>query len=367
MARRRSEVGTFGSHLQHFSRSVDIVDEQTYIDARDLISEYLRDELDAANFELNRAEQINDEIGLRTYWSSSGKSLASTMRTLDGDYASQVAVSFDTGKPLWVVSPDQRSLNNAERYLDLWSGVADLPRYRPPLNRELCTSIVLPIRRPNSRAFGVMVIESASYLDITEYDRHELTLLADALGALLDLRDLHEVQTQGTRDAVSDLRRIKEAVVFPQIARPQVFVAFPAQADAEVVGVLLDVLGEFGDRLRVLPWHRIDNTGIVTAQLADAISSSRFGVCYLSEPDQNGGYTDNLNVAFEAGMLHALAVASGPDRAGWLPIREEKSPPPPFDFAGDRIEMVPRTSDGRLNEQLFRARLTARLRRLVDG
>jgi hypothetical protein len=365
--RRRSEAGTFGSHLQHFVRSVDIVDNQTYIDTRDLISEYLRDELNAANFELNREGTVNSEVGLRTYWSSSGKSLAETIRAADGSYATQIAVSFGTGKPLWVVSADRGPLNTSERYADLWSGLADLPRYRAPLTRDFFTSIILPIRRPNSRAFGVMVIESANYLDIAEFDRQELALLADALSTLLDLRDLHEVQTQGTRDAVRNLRRLREAVVFPQIALPQVFVASPMKADAEVVGVILDVLGKFDDKLRVAPWYRIDDSGIVTAQLADMITTSRFGVCYLSQPDGNGGYTDNLNVTFEAGMLHALALASGPERAGWLPIREEKSPPPPFDFAGDRIEVVPRTSDGRLNEQMFRARLNARLLRLLDG
>ena len=73
-------------------------------------------------------------------------------------------------------------------------------------------------------------------------------------------------------------------------------------------------------------------------------------------------YVQNVKVA---GMLHGRSL-SVQDQAAWLPIREEKSPPAPFDFAGDRIEWVPRTGD-RVNEHLFRTRLQARLLRLTES
>jgi hypothetical protein len=47
-------------------------------------------------------------------------------------------------------------------------------------------------------------------------------------------------------------------------------------------------------------------------------------------------------------------------------LGDRESPPPPFDFAGDRIEFVPRSAD-QLNEHLFRSRLRRRLLRLLNG
>jgi len=266
------------------------------------------------------------------------------------------------------VSPQREPLRRTDAYVDLWSDVIDLPRYRAPLERDLLTSIAIPMWRPNNRILGLMYLESTEYLDIAEFDHQELALLADALGVLLDLRDLNQVQTQGTRDAINNLRRIKDAVVFPQIARPQLFVAFSGSADQEVVDILGDVLNEFSSRLRIVQWNRIDDSGTITAQLADVITTSRFGLCYLSEYDHNtGGYKDNANVLFEAGMLQALAVLSIREQAAWIPLREEKSPPPPFDLAGERIEPIPRAADGGLNDELLRTRLRTRLQRLLGG
>jgi hypothetical protein len=366
MARRYPEVGTFGSHLQHFARSVDIVDDQTVNEARSLVYEYIQDELRAAYFELTRVYTIDDAPALRTWWSSANKEFSTTIRKVSGQYSSQLAVCCDTGKPLWIVSPQREPLRRTEAYVDLWSDVIDLPRYRAPLERDLLTSIAIPMWRPNNRILGLMYLESTEYLDIAEFDHQELALLADALGVLLDLRDLNQVQTQGTRDAINNLRRIKDAVVFPQIARPQLFVAFSGNADQEVVDILGDVLNEFSSRLRIVQWNRIDDSGTITAQLADVITTSRFGLCYLSEYDHNtGGYKDNANVLFEAGMLQALAVLSIREEAAWIPLREEKSPPPPFDLAGERIEPIPRAADGGLNDELLRTRLRTRLQRLL--
>jgi hypothetical protein len=364
MSRKRSHVGTFGSHLRHFARSVDIVDNSIFVDARQLVCEYLRDQLEAVYFELALEHQVNDAPGLKTFWSSGNRDFSTGVKRPDGQYSSQLALSFGTGKPLWIVSADDRPLRSAEDYQDLWSQLAGLPRYRSPIDDDLFTSVLIPMWRPGGRRLGVMYLESSRRLDIADFDRQELTMLADALGVLLDLRQLNDLQTQGTRDAVSDLRRTKDAVVFPQIAKPQIFVAFSSRADQQVVGLLVDELDKLNDRLRILPWDRIDDTGMISTHLAQAITTSRFGVCYLSEPDGQGGYQDNPNVLFEAGMLHALSLSTQ-EQAAWLPIREEKSPPPPFDFAGDRIEMAPRTAS-QVNEQLFRARLRARLLRLTD-
>jgi hypothetical protein len=347
---------------------VDIVDDSTLNETRRIIYEYLQSELDAATFEVFLSSWVDNAPGLRTSWSSANRDFTTTIKGDDNKYTSQLAVSLDTGNPLWIVNPEREPLRSAESYVDQWSRVIDLPPYKPPINEDLFTSIVIPMRRPSNRILGVIALESATYLDIAEYSRSELELLADALGVLIDLDDLNQMQTQGTRDAIGNLRRIKDTVVFPQIAKPQLFLAFSAAADQEVVGVLVEVLEEFDSQLRVVQWDQIEDSGTITSQLAEEITTSRFGICYLSEPEDNTGrFADNPNVIFEAGMLHALAVLSAQERSGWIPIREEKSLATPFDFAGERIEVVPRAAGDRLNEARFRARLRARIENLLRG
>jgi len=81
-------------------------------------------------------------------------------------------------------------------------------------------------------------------------------------------------------------------------------------------------------------------------------------------------YIDNANVVFEAGMLHARTIAddpsSGREPTGWIPMREEDSPRAPFDFAAERILIVPRFRDGALNEDRLREMLRARINTLLE-
>jgi hypothetical protein len=51
-----------------------------------------------------------------------------------------------TRKPLWVVGADGGALRAAERYMDLWSNVTELPRYRSPVDdQDLYTSVLIPM------------------------------------------------------------------------------------------------------------------------------------------------------------------------------------------------------------------------------
>lgn len=96
------------------------------------------------------------------------------------------------------------------------------------------------------------------------------------------------------------------------------------------------------------------------AAIADRVVRSRHGICYFSEPAPAGvghRYVDNPNVIFEAGMLHALINAPDAPPSGWIPVREDDSPPAPFDFADQRIERVPRDQQGQVLEDRFRAQM----------
>jgi len=192
-----------------------------------------------------------------------------------------------------------------------------------------------------------------------DFDPEELRVLADALGVLYDLEEIHKMQTQGTKDALDHLGRIKELAGPLRHITPQVFVSFSDRADDEVVGILLEVLQDLETQPRVVTWRDIDASGQIGEQIDKAINDSQVGVCYLSEPNGQDGYQDNDNVLIEVGMFRERDVTQEQDTC--LLIREVNSPKCPFNIAGVRIVYVPRTTNG-LNDPMFRSELKSKLK-----
>jgi hypothetical protein len=76
------------------------------------------------------------------------------------------------------------------------------------------------------------------------------------------------------------------------------------------------------------------------------------------------------NVLFEAGMLqmlHELRDDRSELVSRWVPVREgpDFTPPLPFDFAGDRVIMVPREA-GAVEESAFADRLRKTVKEIID-
>jgi hypothetical protein len=353
-------VRTFGDHLRQFARSVDIVDDQTLDGVRDLIYNYVRDELDATYFSLATVQQVDGRPGLRTVWSSENQDHATTILNAAGEYTSQISVSFDQVKSLWVVDPGRGSLRQAKQYVDLWSETSGLPAYQAPINRDMKTSIIVPLVHW-ARPLGVIYLESTSYLEIAEVTKDELELLADTIAILIELRQANKSQITGTRAAVTDLASTLRTTKFPRLTKPQIFVAFSGRADDSVIGVIQQVLEEFSDALRVVQWNGIEDSGSITLGLIEEIARSRFGICYFSEPSDDQGFIDNPNVLFEAGMLHSLTNSPVTVPTGWIPIREKQSPKIPFDFASERMIIISRAHDGKLASETFRSDLRRRV------
>lgn len=360
-------VRTFGNYLRHFTRSVDIVDDRIFEAVRQLVYKYVRDELGATYFSLACAQVVNDATVLKTLWSSEGEEHFTPIWSSVDEYHSQISVSFDEQKALWIVNPDRRPLRETDTYVDLWSNITDLPSYREPVNRDLRTSIVVPLVHWD-RALGVIYLETASYLEITEVAKDELRLLADALAILYDLQQANHAQATGTRDAISELQDILSTTKFPRLTKPQIFIASSSRADDQVLAIMQEVLDEYSGRLNVVLWNRIEESGSITLQIVEEIAKSRFGMCYFSEPGPPSGhrFQDNPNVVFEAGMLHSLTNSPAGRPAGWIPIRERESPPAPFDFAAERMEIVPRKTSGEIIEQRLRTSLRERMNRLLS-
>lgn len=361
------QLKSFGFYLRQFARSVDIVDERTIEEIRKLVYDYVRDELEIGFFTLTTSHSVNGEPGLQSRWRTEGPPVTSTIRNPDGSYSTQIAVAFDTGRPLWIVDPGQGPLQSCDTYSERWSNTTSLPPYQSPVNRPMRTSIVVPLTNWGT-VLGVIYLESTRYLEFTEVAAEELRLLADSLAILFELRGANEAQVTGTRDAVSELRDVLDDTTFPRLTKPQIFVATSARADDAVLGVVQVVLEEFADVLAPVHWDLIDSSGSITLRLNEEISRSRFGLCYFSEPakDAPHSYQDNPNVLFEAGMLHALTNAPTGQPRAWIPVREADSPDVPFDFAAERILVVPRTDDGALMQAGLRNSLRRRVQALLD-
>jgi len=366
---------TFAGQLTHFAESVDIVDDARFDNVRDLVYRYVSNQLSGEYFELLRQESGGNgdrQSWLRTFWSSAERQHVWPIHSEGDSYTNPVTDAFDNDRPMWIVSPAKDPLDQADQQHDLWSGTANLSRYRPSSNQSIRTVVILPLSL--QRRYGVYCIESSRYIEITDAAKLELRRLADALAMLYRLWEVNKIQVAGTDHAIGDLRELLQAAKFPRLAKPHFFVAFSHKADETVKLIIRDTLNEFAAKLEYTDWTQMDAPGNINTQIAKEILESRFGICYLSEPDDDSSaeahqYRDNPNVVFEAGMLHArttaAADADGGEPAGWIPVREQESPPPPFDFAAERIVQVPRSRAGELNESKLREMLRRRIEALL--
>jgi hypothetical protein len=271
---------------------------------------------------------------------------------------------------MWIVANDKAPLADAGKYTDLWSHGTDLPRHHPSVDQPIRTVVIVPLRR--RRLLGAYYFESRAYIGITEVAKQELLQLGDSLAILFELYEAHKSQARMTGEAIYELQEILEAARFPKLTKPHFFVAFSNRADPKVRMVIKETLDKFSDRLEFTDWTQIDDAGNINTQISREIIRSRFGICYFSEPSPNElehAFTDNPNVVFEAGMLHALTSANAgstdAEPSGWIPMREGDSPPAPFDFAAERTLQVPRSANGALNEERLASMLQARILKLL--
>jgi hypothetical protein len=362
-------VRTFADSLRQFALSVDIVTQATFNRVRDYVLEYMQDELDAAYFGLMTRSMIDGQPGLQTTWSSADQGFTTMIRA-EGGYPRQVSLAFDQRRPLWIVSRPGvplREVLDPSGFIDLWSGTPDLPNYEPPIDQPTETCIILPVVRVG-RALGVIHLESAAYIEATPVAQRELGMLADAIAMLMELRDANRTQMQGTEQAVGELGRFRATARFPRLTKPNLYLGSAENSDMRVLSIIREVLQEFSDKVAVFDWQELTDTEIITAEIAERVVRSHYGIFYFSEPAVPGAthkYTDNPNVIFEAGMLHGLVNAPDTPPSGWIPVREDDSPKALFDFAVQRIELVPRDKRGKIDDVRFKELMRRRMASLL--
>jgi hypothetical protein len=368
MASKDLKTATLAGRLQHFAQSVDIVDDRTFEAVRRLVYQYVTTELKGTYFELMKeqfTENGSRQLWLRTFWSSQNKDHYWPVH--DGADNNPVAEAFRACRPLWLLDANKEPLSEVARYQDHWSGLTRMAAYQPSVP-PVRTLVAVPLYC--RRQIGIYFIEIPGYIELSDVAASELKRLADALAILLEMWYVNRTQSEYTAEAIADLNQMMLEAKFPRLAKPHFFVAYSTRADPAVTGILTDVLSGFSDRLEFTDWAEMTAAGNISLQIGTEIGRSRFGICYFSEPAAGGPHpwNDNNNVVFEAGMLHertrSHAEQNQGEPTGWIPIREENSPPAPFDFSGERILHVPRTGSG-VNEQRFRALLTRRIEALL--
>jgi hypothetical protein len=364
---------TFGHRLKQFALAVDIVDQDTFKHVWELVLRYVSLELELAYWALLIEGKVNRNPGLQARECSNENRPSFSLKTAEGCYNGLAAYAFAEAKPLWIVSPDKQPLTPDTPLRDDWSSMKSLPHFDQSAEVGIRTMILIPLRW-NGRTFGVLDLQSSQYYELTNIATVELELLADTLSELLVLSDTNQTQRAHTLQAIDMLGTILREESWPPLTKPQIFVASSDRADEAVMGTIHSVLHDFKDRLRSHYWKESSNSGNINWDILKQVKASRFGLCYFSEPAEDAQsefrYQDNANVVFEAGMFQSLTNPAATDHpTGWIPVRESHplSPPPPFDFAQQRMVIVERLTDNQPNLDKLRADLKARIENLLGG
>jgi hypothetical protein len=369
--------------FRQFSLSVDSLDDQTFERSKQVLEQYLIERLGVSFFRaaIDGAWIKSGEFdipALETVWSRWNKKHPTIPTREDGDLSSQLAVSFLTRKPMWVVAADEGRLIDAAHagtgYIDQWSNIPDLPPYADFGDSMACTSILLPLEY-GTRVFGVLDLQFDEVVPITDRGRLAMRRVASSFARLMWLYETERTRNADTFKAFRELEEPHLKTLSP-LRRRQVFLSTSGRADERVVEILQSVLSEFEDVFDVRYWKNETLGGDIKQQVRDELMRSEFGVCYLSEPTEgepsSPRFADNPNVIFEAGMLQALheTQRDAAVLSRWIPVREIEpfSTPLPFNFATDRVVGVCREAEsGALNEEEFAESLRQAVKTQVEN
>lgn len=363
----------FGHRIDEFVLSVDIMSEETLHELLQLVQRYLEQQLGVVYVAVLQEGVVDGRPGVTTLWSSDDHRPAFSVDGATG-YTSCSAFSYGENQPLWLVGTTREPLDPTATVTDMWSGLGELPAFRSSSDRVVRTAVMHPMRR-QGQPIGVLEFACADYVEPTPASLDEVTNLADTLARAYRMYDVTEAQRQNTERALGLLETSLTSESWTRLALPQIFVAYPGGSHLagedhddhqRVIGALRRVVESFTDKVNPVFWEDIDESGNITAQVIEHITGSEFGVCYFSERrSSNEVYADNANVLFEAGMMQALANSPGGLLRAWIPVREERAEPLPFDVAAERILLVDRDDDGVFDEDAFSAGLRARLDALL--
>jgi len=360
-------MSTFGEDLLHFAATAHYVSQEQYLSTLDLIKKHLEStSLEVTFFAVvvhkvvsNQGKQqgrLVSEFPPDVWWDAE--------ITEKGEYKGQTSLSYSIARPLWIVARDKQDLATAAEYQDLLGNAEPnrIPAYASIKNvSHSKTSIILPLKQ-GWQAFGAMNVESKLFVRASNTTLQELLRISKAISALRRSKEDTEISTKRTTEA---RERLIMGGFSSVLGNLQLFLASSGRAENDVMGEINDTLAKFEAHFDPFDWTQ-PGIGDIKENIWKNLSRSRFAICFISEPAKGGPhkYQDNPNVLIECGMLYALRESR--QIQNFLIIREEDSPPTPFDINSEYMLIVPR-HNGLLNRQKFRDRLEGHIRNLVKA
>jgi hypothetical protein len=360
-------------YLNHLALSIDFISNDTLRSLGGTVGSFFEHNLSPTFYEFNiDGYDLNTKAGLvaglKPIWTNSQRFDFATPRDENGNYSGFVMYCYEKNKPLWITTTDGSPLKHDDRgqYYDHWSGAhqdPDFASFWPYADAPIRTSICMPIRAGSPsypRLGGFVCLEFSETIPFTSQLKWPLQLLADAAGTIFQTWRYTSVRENKTGLAIKKIGDLARQQPFLTPHKPRVFLAYSSRGEDDIVGVIRSVFQNYQE-FELVSWKDISDSGDINIQVLEAISKASFGICYFSErSDGSKGFTDNLNVVFEAGMFQALVnePTSAPD--SWIPVREEASPRPPFDFAAERTIYISRDGN-RLNREQLRDDLKRRI------
>ncbi len=375
----------FGERIYQFVLSSDIMDKELFHDILKLIESYITEELNVAYFSVLGKSKVDGQPGLKTLWSTEEDSPSYTIgreneETNEIEYATYSGYVFNNNVPLWIVSSSQQPLEPNEEHIDLWSNTKNVSLSQNSAftqeNRKYYTAVIHPIT-VDGQPIGVVEFASEKYATPTHAALEEVRLLASVIARAYQMYDVRRLSRDNTKKAMQMLEASRKQESWAGFALPQIFVAYSGASESKgkpkgehqkVIDSIKAVVNEFDDKLKIVFWEGIRESGDINFQVIDKIVKSDYGITYFSEPSRDGQwkYQDNPNVLFEAGMMQALKNAPGTQLKGWIPIREIDSPDIPFDIQSQRIVLVERGNKaGPLNKEKFSESLRTHIADLI--
>lgn len=389
---------TFGWNLLQFARSVDNLTQEIVDGMKELTSAYFLSKggIGACYFCVHRTGATFEGVpAFKTVWSSEENSETQVVRRYKSSSSNESpslrALAYNEDRCLWVTAtyntdrnqqPDGATLDNvpADGLADQWRihAVEDekaLPPYVRLHDNPCRTLLALPLAH-HGQKLGVLVVEFERQIILTVGARQEVDFMREALGRILWLQDAAMSQQNGTRKAFEQLKVVVTDNT-SSIDPPTIFFAYPENSDLTVISsIKRTIVDAYGSRLKLSAWDEMASPGQITDHLVDEISRSKYGICYLSEltkrpasKSKQQKYIDNSNVLIEAGMMYALRNSRLSPTTAWIPVREAENwtEPVPFDFVAERMILVPRGNNGKLQSVKFDEEIKKGMDAMLDS
>lgn len=356
---------TFGEELLQFAKTVDILNKNLFFKVKGIINDYAYRRWGVRFVKIMRLKLDADgnRILEKFFWDEyTGSGYKGDMVNIDNSKG-QMAFVIHQKKPAWITCADRVSyLDDCNQYRDCWSDLKNIPNYQAVTRHEkMKTSTIVPfyeeIGQEEKYLRGVANFETPHFILFNDEHEQEIKYLTETIAELLNLYTIRERQESNTNFAINKLRYKLD--IFPQGHREnKVFIASSIRGAHDVKEAILEVLNFDFPNIGIVDWEENYEPGSVTETIFSEIEKCMYGICYFSEKDESSkNYVDNINVVFEAGLMHAKFRSFKDETPLWIPIREKDSPQFPFDVKDFNTIVVPRDEKEKLIVDEFKEKL----------